>query len=53
MGRRIKRSAGTVADPDEETQLDGLRAVAIGLIGVEHFGGPWVRGHFARDPGSS
>jgi peptidoglycan/LPS O-acetylase OafA/YrhL len=33
-------------------QLDGLRAIAIGLVGIEHFGGPWVRGHFPIGPGA-
>jgi peptidoglycan/LPS O-acetylase OafA/YrhL len=27
-------------------QLDGLRAIAIGLVGVEHYGGTWVYKHF-------
>lgn len=29
--------------PGYRPQLDGLRAIAAGLVGVEHFGGPWVR----------
>lgn len=33
-------------------QLDGLRAIAIGLVGVEHFGGPWVRTHFPIGAGA-
>jgi peptidoglycan/LPS O-acetylase OafA/YrhL len=33
-------------------QLDGLRAIAIGLVGVEHFGGPWVREHFPIGAGA-
>jgi hypothetical protein len=31
---------------DYRSQLDGLRAIAIGLVGIEHFGGPWIREHF-------
>ncbi len=27
---------------DYRPQLDGQRAIAIGLVGVEHFGGLWV-----------
>jgi peptidoglycan/LPS O-acetylase OafA/YrhL len=33
-------------------QLDGLRAIAIGLVAVEHFGGPWVREHFPIGAGA-
>ncbi|PBB16799.1 acyltransferase [Mesorhizobium sp. WSM4313] len=33
-------------------QLDGLRAIAIGLVGIEHFGGPWVRAHFPIGAGA-
>jgi peptidoglycan/LPS O-acetylase OafA/YrhL len=33
-------------------QLDGLRTIAIGLVGVEHFGGPWVREHFPIGAGA-
>jgi peptidoglycan/LPS O-acetylase OafA/YrhL len=33
-------------------QLDGLRAIAIGLVGIEHFGGPWVRTHFPIGAGA-
>ena len=33
-------------------QLDGLRAIAIGLVGVEHFGGPWLREHFPIGAGA-
>jgi peptidoglycan/LPS O-acetylase OafA/YrhL len=35
-----------------KAQLDGLRAIAIGLVGVEHFGGPWVREHFPIGAGA-
>jgi peptidoglycan/LPS O-acetylase OafA/YrhL len=37
---------------DYRPQLDGLRAAAIGLVGVEHFGGPWVREHFPIGAGA-
>ncbi|MGH1573708.1 acyltransferase family protein [Methylobacterium sp. P31] len=33
-------------------QLDVLRAVAIGLVMLEHFGGPLVRRYFPLDPGA-
>ncbi|MER9228582.1 acyltransferase [Mesorhizobium sp. M0664] len=33
-------------------QLDGLRAIAIGLVGLEHFGGPWIRTHFPVGAGA-
>ncbi|RWN29818.1 hypothetical protein [Mesorhizobium sp.] len=33
-------------------QLDGLRAIAAGLVGVEHFGGPRVRTHFPIGAGA-
>jgi peptidoglycan/LPS O-acetylase OafA/YrhL len=33
-------------------QLDGLRAIAIGLVGIEHFAGPWVRAHFPIGAGA-
>ncbi len=33
-------------------QLDGLRAIAIGLVGIEHFGGPWLREHFPIGAGA-
>ncbi|RWM14439.1 MAG: hypothetical protein E5X53_28405 [Mesorhizobium sp.] len=34
------------------SQLDGLRAVPIGLVGVELFGWPWVRTHFPIGAGA-
>jgi peptidoglycan/LPS O-acetylase OafA/YrhL len=34
------------------SQLDGLRAMAIGLVGIEHFGGPWLRDHFPIGAGA-
>ncbi|MBB4004411.1 acyltransferase family protein [Aurantimonas endophytica] len=33
-------------------QLDGLRAIAIGLVCIEHFGGPWIRDHFPIGAGA-
>jgi peptidoglycan/LPS O-acetylase OafA/YrhL len=33
-------------------QLDGLRAIAIGLVGLEHFGGTWVYKHFPVGAGA-
>ncbi|ACL61611.1 acyltransferase family protein [Methylobacterium nodulans] len=33
-------------------QLDGLRAIAIGLVGIEHYGGPLVHEHFPISAGA-
>jgi peptidoglycan/LPS O-acetylase OafA/YrhL len=33
-------------------QLDGLRAIAIGLVGIEHYGGPLVHDYFPIGAGA-
>ncbi|MER8991403.1 hypothetical protein NKJ73_14815 [Mesorhizobium sp. M0074] len=37
---------------DCRLQLDGRWAIAIGLVGVEHFGWPWVKTHFRIGAGA-